>query len=75
MRTEKEKMLAGELYDPLDLELVQAMPKMTYSVRLLTKLKRTSRATFIMRGLMYHDTQVRGEHNLLTLHSAQPLLK
>jgi maltose O-acetyltransferase len=24
MRTEKEKMLAGELYDPLDLELVQA---------------------------------------------------
>src|SRR5439155_17542764 len=24
MRTEKEKMLAGELYDPLDSELVQA---------------------------------------------------
>lgn len=24
MRTEKQKMLAGELYDPLDLELVQA---------------------------------------------------
>lgn len=24
MRTEKEKMLAGELYDPLDGELVQA---------------------------------------------------
>ena len=24
MRTEKDKMLAGELYDPLDIELVQA---------------------------------------------------
>jgi len=56
-------------------EMVQAMPKMTYSVQLLTRLKRTSRATFVTRGLMYHDTQLRGEHNLLTLHSAQPLLK
>ena len=25
MRTEREKMLAGELYDPLDAELVQAL--------------------------------------------------
>jgi hypothetical protein len=57
------------------LEMVQAMPKMTYSVWLLTGLKRTSRATFVMRGLMYHDTQLRGEHNPLTLDFAQPLLK
>src|ERR1039457_4284603 len=30
MRTEKEKMLAGELYDPLDTELVRARERARY---------------------------------------------
>jgi hypothetical protein len=34
------------------LEMVQVMLKMTYSVKLLTRLKRISRATFGTRELM-----------------------
>lgn len=75
MTTEREKMLAGELYGPLDLELVAARTRARDLCRALneTRERRTQPSGAKIPHRAYREHQQHDHHNLMVNIKKDPM--